>query len=530
MNPFPVALRLSFHSHTRLNRAGCNLEQWCGRPWRGRSWGVLTALLLPLGLSPAGRAADAPAASQSQPTASLTAVAPVEGHQAFEQGTTALPWTVAAGLPLLAQAATPITNPAPQGANPAQGTAPALSASPDSAAGDWPTLNQLLALPPWMDLTVTVTAAPITNPIGGLTSAANWMQQNELNLTLGSGLALDPSKWREIDHWQARVRADYYNGTADYGDVIGSFFAPQTLAITPGFYLSGLSLQRTSRDQSLRISAGFQSLDQDFLVSPAYLSYLYSGFNDTLNLTLPGLPITPFAAPSLVVHWQSPGFGTWSVGGYWLDQETEMATLLAAPPSTSADLKGSLQIIQWDLPLWTQNAALQAPVTLKGGTRVSRILPSPLLQLGAFNSSVDFTSLSDSPTGASPLVNRVIYGSINVPVTLPLGLDNRLWGGVNWGFDVSQNPTPLFVQGGWLCQGLIPGRPLDVLALGIGRAGFSPELLPQLNWTGALELNYSVRINSRLTLQPVIQWLMRPSGDGQVPGILTTALQIAINF
>jgi porin len=454
----------------------------------------------------------------------------MEGLQAFDQGTTALSWAVAAELPLLAQAATPDGNPAPQGANSAQGPGAVSSASSDSAAGDWPTLNQLLALPPWMDLTLTVTAAPITNAFGGLTSAANWMQQNELNLTLGSGLALDPSKWREIDHWQARVRVDYYNGSADYGDVIGSFFAPQTLAITPGFYLSGLSLQRTSRDQSLRISAGFQSMDQDFLVNPSYLSYLYSGFNDTLNLTLPGLPITPFVAPSVVVHWQTPGFGTWSLGGYWLDQETEMATLLSAPSSTSADLKGSLQIIQWDLPLWTRNAAMQAPIVISKERGVARMLPSPLLQLGAFNSSVDFSSVADSPTGANVLVNRVIYGSLTVPVTLPLGLDNRLWAGANWGFDVSQNPTPLFLQGGWLCQGLIPGRPLDVLALGIGRSGFSAVLLPQLSGTTPVELNYNIRINSRLSVQPVLQWFINPSGDGQVPGILTTALQIAINF
>ena len=448
----------------------------------------------------------------------------MEGLQAFALANAALPWTEASRLPLLAQASIPDANAAPQS------SAPAQAAAPEAEAGDWPTLNQLLALPPWMNLTVAVTAAPITNPFGGLTSAANWMQQNELNLTLGSGLALDPSRWREIDHWQARVRVDVYNGASDYGDVIGAFFAPQTIAITPGLYLSGLSLQRTSRDQSLRISAGFQSMDQDFLVNPAYLSYLYSGFNDTLNLTLPGLPITPFVAPSVVVHWQTRGFGTWSLGGYWLDQETEMGTLLSAPPSTTADLRGSLQIIQWDLPLWTKNAAMQAPIVMSNQRGVARMLPAPLLQVGAFNTSVDFSSLVDSPTGATPLVNRVIYGSLTMPVTLPLGLDNRLWAGVNWGFDVSQNPTPLFVQGGWLCQGLIPGRPLDVMAFGIGRSGFSAVLLPQLSGTTPLELNYNIRINSRLSLQPVLQWFINPSGDAQVPNILAAAMQIAINF
>lgn len=403
--------------------------------------------------------------------------------------------------------------------------------APLAEAADAYTLNKLLALPPWMDLTFTVYAAPITNFVGGLTSAANWMQQNELNITLGSGLALDPAKWREIDHWQARVRFDLYNGASDYGTVIGSAFPPQTVAIPPGPYLSGLSLLRTSRDQSLQFSVGFQSIDQDFLVAPAYLAYLYSGFNNTLNLTLPGLPITPYAAPSVVLHWQTPKLGTFSVGGYWLDELDSLTTALGSPATGDGTLTGSLQVIQWDLPLWSANAALQAPIARKGLPAVSRVLPAPLFQLGAFNTTVAFSDpVADSPTGATPLINKVIYSSLTVPLAVPIGLDNRLWGSVRWGFDVAQNPTPLFVQGGWMCQGLLPGRPLDVLSFGMGRTGFSPDLQPQLSGSGAFELNYNIRINSRLSLQPVVQWLPNPAGDGQVPGILTTSLVAALNF
>jgi hypothetical protein len=93
-----------------------------------------------------------------------------------------------------------------------------------------------------------------------------------------------------------------------------------------------------------------------------------------------------------------------------------MGTLLSAPPSTTADLRGSLQIIQWDLPLWTKNAAMQAPIVISKERGVARMLPAPLLQVGAFNTSVDFSSLVDSPTGATPLVNRVIYGSLTMPI------------------------------------------------------------------------------------------------------------------
>ena len=404
----------------------------------------------------------------------------------------------------------------------------ALSNSP---LPSWPSLAELLQLPPWLNLTLTINAAPIANPLGGLSAAANWMQQNELTLTAGSGLGLAPSRWRgELDHWQARLRLNLYNGQPTFGSAIGSLFEPQAVAYDPGAYLSDVSVSRSSRDLSLQISAGYQSIDQDFLVTPAFTAYLYSGFNDTLNLTIPGLPITPFAAPSLVLQWRRPGLGTWKVGAYWLDQETELAGLFGAPPALSQDLRGNLQVLQWDLPLWSGDTALQRPITLSGGETVERQLPAPLLQLGAFRNHSRFFASADSPTGRSTLLNHVAYGSLTLPARLPLGLDNRVWGLVQWGLNPSQNTTPLFLAGGWQCQGLFPGRPLDVLSLGVGRTGFSSQLLPQLSWAGAVELNYTVQISDRLSLQPVLQWILRPSGDSSVPAIVTAGLQLNLSL
>ena len=408
----------------------------------------------------------------------------------------------------------------------------AAASSPDGTVlPSWPALTDLLALPPWLNLTLSVNAAPIANPIGGLSTAANWMQQNELNLSAGTGLGLEPSQWRgELDHWQARLRLDLFNGQPTFGSTIGSLFAPQTMAYTPGWYLSGLSVKRSSRDQSLQLSAGYQSVDQDFLVAPSYASYLYSGLNDTLNLTIPALPITPFAAPSLVLHWRSPGLGHWSAGAYWLDQETEMAGLLGAPPILASDLRGSLQILQWDLPLPLMQASLNTPIALPGGVTVARQLAAPLLQLGAFRSRVRFVASSDSLAGSHELLNHVVFGSLTLPARLPLGLDNRFWGTLQGGLNPSQNITPLFLAAGWQCQGPFPGRPLDVLSLGLGRTGFSPQLLRPLSWAGAVELNYSLQINNRLSLKPTVQWLLHPSGDGTVPAILATALQLSLSL
>jgi porin len=473
---------------------------------------VATVPLAPWG--DAGNPMAAPRASAPGPAAEVLPAAPRQVA------------TTPASTPTGSETSTPA---APQGSSPAP-PGPAGAATAPSPP-DWPTLAQMLALPGWLNLTLTVNAAPIANPIGGLSTAANWMQQNELNLNVGTGLALEPSRWRgELDHWQARLRLDLYNGQPTFASAIGSLFEPQTMAYTPGLYLSGVSVSRSSRDQSLQISAGFQSIDHDFLVAPPFTAYLYSGFNDTLNLTIPGLPITPFAAPSVLLHWRSPGFGRWSFGAYWLDQETELAGLFGAPPALSQDLRGNLQVLQWDLPLWNRDTALKLPITQSGGETVERQLPAPLLQIGAFRNSTRFFDPADSPTGRSTLMNHVVYGSLTLPARLPLGLDNRFWGTLQWGLNPSQNITPLFLAGGWQCQGPFPGRPMDVLSLGLGRTGFSPQLQPGLSWAGALELNYNIQVNNRLSLQPVLQWLPRPSGEGTVPAIITTALQLNLSL
>lgn len=482
----------------------------------------MAGLLLPLALLP-GNAISSPTFAR----------APASSPAATEAGQPELPAGAAALAPASdgAETTAPGTVAAEPGSIP--GTSPgALPEAPDRPTlPSWPSLAELLQLPPWLNLTLTINAAPIANPLGGLSTATNWMQQNELALVAGSGLGLEPSRWRgELDHWQARLRLNLYNGQPTFGSAIGSVFEPQAEAYAPGTYLSGLGVSRSSRDLSLQIAAGYQSIDQDFLVTPAFTTYLYSGFNDTLNLTIPGLPITPFAAPSLVLQWRRPGLGTWKVGAYWLDQETELAGLFGAPPALSQDLRGNLQVLQWDLPLWTRDTTLKRPITLSGGETVERQLPAPLLQLGAFRNHNRFFASADSPTGRSTLLNHVAYGSLTLPARLPLGLDNRIWGLVQWGLNPSQNTTPLFLAGGWQCQGLFPGRPLDVLSLGVGRTGFSSQLLPQLSWAGAVELNYTVQISNRLSLQPVLQWILRPSGDGSVPAIVTTALQLNLSL
>lgn len=380
-----------------------------------------------------------------------------------------------------------------------------------------------------------MTAAPIVNPSGGLTTAAAWMQQNELRLTSGSGLGRDPSRWREIDHWQAHARLDLYNGQPGFGSRIGSVIAPQTIAYPPGLWFSGASLSRRNRDDSLRLSAGLLSLDQDFVVAPAYNAYLFSSINDSLNLNILGLPLSPFTTPGLTLRWRSGAFGEWRLGAYRLDPEIQLASLFGVDTGLPT-VKGTLEILEWSTAPARIRDRDAGPLKLSGDATTERLLPPPLLQLGTFRSRVKANGLSPwittatAASGASLARNRVAYGALTLPVSLPLGRDNRVWGAAQVGFDPASNPTPVFLAGGWLCQGPLRQRPRDVLALGFARTGFSAALLPDLSWQAVVELNYTARINANLSLQPLLHWILNPAGDGRVPAILTTGVQLTLNF
>jgi porin len=78
-------------------------------------------------------------------------------------------------------------------------------------------------------------------------------------------------------------------------------------------------------------------------------------------------------------------------------------------------------------------------------------------------------------------------------------------------------------------QGLIPGRDNDTAAFGLDYGKFSQYLSGQHDEM-VLEWTYEVAITPCLTLQPDLQYIIKPSGMSQIANALVGGLQIAINF
>ena len=407
--------------------------------------------------------------------------------------------------------------------------APAQQTGPVSWSNPWPSVQELLQLPDWMELKLSVTAEPLFNPLGGERSAGSWIQQGTLNLNVSSGLNKASDTWHELDHWQLSFSVNHDAGDAYYNTAIGALFPLQQVAYPAGFYFSELAIQRQHGDGWLNVKAGILPINPDFVEVPVLGNYVHSAFNNTLNITVAGLPINPYpalggvvsahASPELSLRYGLFDLSSTDTLSRWLGlSDSGIGLNSGVAQFLQVDLKPSAISAQplpacrteWGIVRWSQRRGVcPAPVS------VENQLPDGLLSLGGFLTSEN---------------GNGIYGSLTLPTGLPLGLTDRLWLGASYAPDASQVVAPTFVGGGLVVQGPLPGRPLDVALLGIGRGGLSNQLSSSA-YEGMLELGYRIQINQSLNLQPTLQWIFNPSGALQpVPGILAAGMQIQLNF
>ena len=395
-------------------------------------------------------------------------------------------------------------------------------------ATTWPTLNSLLKSPPWLDLGLTIQSDGLGNPMGGIRKTTNWIQQTTLDASFSRGFGKEVALWKEADHWKGHVQLTLFSGKAGYGQSIGSAFSLTASDHPTGLWLTEATVSRAAGKGEVDLKAGVFSLNPGFIEAPVLNAYMNSVLNNTLNLNVTGFAINPFIAPGIELRWR-PGsagqdsgdlgpYGEWRYGTFLLNPQNALASLFGANPG-QPQINGSAQLVQWSFDRLPGAKRVAQPIK-RGQQVIARQLPPPLLQIGGGYLN-DRTNNNITPGVASTLT---------LAVPAPLGFDNRLWLGLSRTGESANNPSPLFVGAGWLSQGAIPGRPLDVLALGLGRTSLNRTVNPGLNPESLLELNYSAVINSTLTLQPFLQWVINPGGTGTTPNILALGLQLQLQF
>lgn len=93
-------------------------------------------------------------------------------------------------------------------------------------------------------------------------------------------------------------------------------------------------------------------------------------------------------------------------------------------------------------------------------------------------------------------------------------------------------------KGGAIYTGLIPGRKNDFTILGVGYGGFSSSYISysELNnnqdpsYEMVSELGYRINFSRFFYVQPDMQWIINPNGQGSIPNSLVLGAQIGVIF
>jgi porin len=132
------------------------------------------------------------------------------------------------------------------------------------------------------------------------------------------------------------------------------------------------------------------------------------------------------------------------------------------------------------------------------------------------------------------------FGAANEDILRGIGVT----GCVQVAPDQSISQMPFFFEAGILARGIFPQRPRDVAGFGIIYGQFSSDLrgaerlAQQLNpavgvqdQETVLEWNYTFRFrNGAFFFEPDMQYIIRPSGTGNIPNALVVGAQTGINF
>ncbi|MCP9801597.1 carbohydrate porin [Synechococcus sp. RedBA-s] len=389
-------------------------------------------------------------------------------------------------------------------------------------------LQKLLALPDWAHLQVGTIAQPFVNPIGGLTHSAAWMQQTNLLGTLGTGLSKPQKEWQEIDHWTVDLQLSLLNGNPNYGAQIGAVYSPQSLFGPVGFWPTLAALSRHPGKDWWGIQVGILPFEPYFLTPPISGLYVSDLVASTPGIRIPSFPVSPASGPGGVLTLRPTPTTTLLLGSFDLAAVgtvsnslgvssgippgpgwVHMAQLNFEPGWINPSGGGPIQACRRGSRLLRRSTTCERPV------EVQQQLPGGQIQLAGY-------------TGVGSI--QGIYGQATVPISLPWGLDHRAWVATTYGGSANLNPNPTYIGGGLVSQGVLPGRPFDLMMIGVARAGFSPTLTPELSYEGAIELGYKFQINPSFSLQPTWLWILRPGGSGKVPGIGSFGLEITWGF
>jgi len=403
------------------------------------------------------------------------------------------------------------------------------------ALGDWfglrPALERVGIVP-----TVNFVSDVQGNPLGGERQALREFDD------LFVGLNVELEKLVGAPGTKFHVGFSQRSGTSLSDIDIGNTFNVAEVCCGATYRLVDVYLEQPLLGDRLNVRVGRMASGDEFMSSPLYWMFVQSGFDGNpfgIFLNAPGMSAYPIATWGLRVRVEP------------VEWFYAMAGVFNGDPTLIDNDKHG---VDWSMrgPVF---AIAEIGLRLNQGPADAG-LPGNY-KLGAYYNGGTYPDfLRDTAGGLAPvtglpprttrgktgfyvLADQMVYRE--APGPSPQGLTPFV--AVVVAPDQSTNAMPLFVNGGLVYTGLFPRRDRDVAAFGVvyGRFSQDQRRAQQLErQTGvaaqvqtyeiALEWTYALQVARWLSIQPDVQYIIRPGGGGHIPNALVLGTQFAVTF
>jgi carbohydrate-selective porin OprB len=123
-------------------------------------------------------------------------------------------------------------------------------------------------------------------------------------------------------------------------------------------------------------------------------------------------------------------------------------------------------------------------------------------------------------TGQTLVAGRPGTGAAGTPSGL------TLFGGVSWNHGKTSKVDHAAFAG-LVANGLWAARSFDTQGIAVTGARFNGV---GQSYETVIELHYRVQVTKWFSLQPNLQWVLRPGATGQIPSAFVVGLQTVIDF
>jgi porin len=364
------------------------------------------------------------------------------------------------------------------------------------------------------------------NPVGGLRADAAFTQE------MVFGGTVDLAKAVHWDGASLRVSAAFASGY-DLSNAVGNFFTVSQAFVTPGMAFYELYLQQNLFDEKLQVRVGRMSSGDQFATLPAFGQLVSGGLDGNPSSLFSNAPFTssPVATWGATVAF-NPTSEFYANSGVF--QATSRLGKAAYRGMDFSIREGDgvlvLQEVGWTPTFGAEEASKSGKSSLPGFAGLT----------GQFGVGAYYFNFAVPKFSGGTQSNGFGFYAMGQQMVWRSRADGdravSLWGGVVYSPQEEIAIMPVMGFAGAIWQGPIPSREKDALVFAWMIGNFSRDYAdslgnaPRPTYESVFEWTYIVQLNDNLSIQPDLQYIVRPGGSGAVGNALVIGLQFTAAF